>query len=46
MNDIQNNENVESKPRDNRLKSFIERIARLEHEKNNILVISIFFYRF
>ena len=38
MNDIQNNEIVETKPLDNRLKSFIERIERLEEEKNNILV--------
>ena len=37
MNDIQNNEIVETKPQDNRLKSFIERIERLEEEKNNIL---------
>ena len=37
MNDIQNNEIVETKPLDNRLKSFIERIERLEEEKNNIL---------
>ena len=38
MNDIQNSENVETNPKDNRLKSFIERIERLEDEKNNILV--------
>ena len=38
MNDIQNSRNVETKPKDNRLKSFIERIERLEEEKNNILV--------
>jgi uncharacterized protein (UPF0335 family) len=38
MKDIQNSENVERKPKDNRLKSFIERIERLEEEKNNILV--------
>ena len=37
MNDIQNSENVETKPKYNRLKSFIERIERLEEEKNNIL---------
>ena len=37
MNDIQNDEIVETKPLDNRLKSFIERIERLEEEKNNIL---------
>ena len=35
--DIQNNEIVETKPQDNQLKSFIERIERLEEEKNNIL---------
>ena len=38
MNNIQNSENVETKYKDNRLKSFIERIERLEEEKNNILV--------
>ena len=37
MNDIQNSENVETKSKDNQLKSFIERIERLEEEKNNIL---------
>ena len=37
MNDIQNNGIVETKTQDNRLKSFIERIERLEEEKNNIL---------
>ena len=37
MNDIQNNEIVETKPQDNQLKSFIERIERLEEEKYNIL---------
>ena len=37
MNDIQNNEIVKTKPQDNQLKSFIERIERLEEEKNNIL---------
>ena len=37
MNDIQNNEIVETKTQDTRLKSFIERIERLEEEKNNIL---------
>ena len=37
MNDIQNNEIVETKPQDNRLKSFIARIGRLEDQKNNIL---------
>ena len=36
MSDIQNNDLVETKPLDNRLKSFMERIERLE-EKNNIL---------
>ena len=38
MNDIQNSKNIETKSKDNRLKSFIERIERLEEEKNNILV--------
>ena len=38
MNDIQNSKVVETKHKDNRLKSFIERIERLEEEKNNILV--------
>ena len=37
MNDIQNNGIVETKTQDNLLKSFIERIERLEEEKNNIL---------
>ena len=37
MNDIQNNEAVETKSKDDRLKSFIERIERLEEEKSNIL---------
>ena len=37
MNDIQNNGIVETNPEDNQLKSFIERIERLEEEKNNIL---------
>ena len=37
MNDIQNNEIVKKKPQDNRLKIFIERIERLEEERNNIL---------
>ncbi len=37
MNDIQNNEIVETKPQDNRLKSFIQRFERLEDEKNSIL---------
>ena len=38
MNDEQNNEIGEFKSKDNQLKSFIERIERLEEEKNNILV--------
>ena len=38
MNDIQNIDYVETKPKDDQLKSFIERIERLEEEKNNILV--------
>ena len=38
MNVIENSENVETKPKDNRLKSFIERIERLEEDKNNILI--------
>ena len=37
MNDILNNDITESKPKDDRLKSFIERIERLEEEKSNIL---------
>jgi uncharacterized protein (UPF0335 family) len=37
MNEILNNEITESKSKDDRLKSFIERIERLEEEKNNIL---------
>ena len=37
MNDEQNNEIGEFKSKDNQLKSFIERIERLEEEKNNIL---------
>ena len=37
MNDIQNNEIVEKKNQNNKLKSFIERIERLEEEKNNII---------
>ena len=36
MKDIQNTKNVETKPKDNRLKSFVGRIERLE-KKNNIL---------
>ena len=38
MNDIQNSQNVEKESKDDRLKSFIERIERLEEEKKNILV--------
>ena len=38
MNDIQNSENIETKSKDSRLKNFIERIERLEEEKNNILI--------
>ena len=37
MNDIQNSKNIETKSKDSRLKSFIERIERLEEEKYNIL---------
>ena len=37
MNDEQNNEISEIKSKDNRLKSFIERIEMLEEEKYNIL---------
>ena len=37
MNDLQNSKNIETKSKDSRLKSFIERIERLEEEKNNIL---------
>ena len=37
MNDILNNDITESKSKDDRLKSFIERIERLEEEKSNIL---------
>lgn len=37
MNEILNNEITESKSKDDRLKSFIERIERLEEEKSNIL---------
>jgi uncharacterized protein (UPF0335 family) len=33
MNDILNNDITESKSKDDRLKSFIERIERLEEEK-------------
>ena len=38
MNDIQNIRNVKMQSKDNRLKSFIERIEKLEEEKNNILL--------
>ena len=38
MNDIQNSETLGTKPKDNRLKTFIERIERLEEEKKNILI--------
>ena len=37
MNDEKNHEIVEIKFKDNQLKSFIERIERLEQEKYNIL---------
>ena len=37
MNDIQKSESVETQSKDNQLKSFIQRIERLEEEKNNIL---------
>ena len=37
MNDIENNENIKNNSKDNQLKSFIERIERLEEEKNNII---------
>ena len=37
MNEILNNEITESKSKDERLKSLIERIERLEEEKSNIL---------
>ena len=38
MNDEQKNEIGEIKSKDNRLKSFIERIERLEEEKYNVLL--------
>ncbi len=38
MNDEQNNEIGKIKSKDNRLKSFIERVERLEEKKYNILV--------
>lgn len=37
MNNIENNENIENNSKDDRLKSFIERVERLEEEKSNIL---------
>ena len=37
MSDILNSSIVDNKSKDDRLKSFIERIERLEEEKNNIL---------
>ena len=37
MNEILNNEIIETKSKDDRLKSFVETIERLEEEKNNIL---------
>ena len=37
MNNILNNESTESKSKDDRLKSFVERIERLEEEKSNVL---------
>ena len=37
MNDEQNNETGEIQSKDNRLKSSIERVERLEEEKYNIL---------
>ena len=37
MNEIENSEVVENKSKDNKLKSFIERVERLEEEKSNIL---------
>ena len=37
MNEILKNEIKESKSKDDRLKSFIERIEKLEEEKSNIL---------
>ena len=36
MDDIENKENASSAKKDEKLKSFIERIERLEEEKNNI----------
>ena len=32
MNDIQKSENVKTKPKDNRLKGFVESIEKLKHE--------------
>ena len=37
MNYTENNETLENKTKDDRLKSFIERVERLEEEKSNIL---------
>ena len=37
MNEILNNDIAGSKSKDDRLKSFVERIERLEEEKSNIL---------
>ena len=37
MSDIVNSGVIDTKSKDDRLKSFIERIERLEEEKNNIL---------
>ena len=37
MNEILNNDIARSKPKDDRLKSFIDRTERLEEEKSNIL---------
>ena len=37
MDDIENKENASNAKKDERLKSFIERIERLEEEKSNIL---------
>ena len=38
MSEMENSGTVDTKPKDNQLKSLIERIERLEEEKNNILV--------
>ena len=37
MNNIESDESLENKSKDDRLKSFIERVERLEEEKSNIL---------